>query len=179
MEFQLDVCKNELIMKPQKLAFLVFVLSSFAYRVASTNFILLNDNSRPDACNLSSINCKDASNQLSCGSLDEVLGFVADCGDDDDVEIQVSKGRYELTKGVIIEKNLTIRAEMPGTVEVEVRLKDAFLIRDAEYVAFLIRNAEYAAVEGISFEGSEEIMVFENITEVFIYNSSFRYDNKV
>lgn len=118
---------------------------------------------------------KDVSN-FFCDSLQKVLRFVEDsgnvAGDDsyDDYVIQISEGHYELTEQVAIEQNIVLRAETAESVYVTF----SGLILKESFHALLIRSVERAAIEGISFEGSQGIIVFENVTRVSISNSSFR-----
>lgn len=160
-------------MQPQMRAALILVLVSFMCRVTGRKLILVDDENGPHACD--SLRNKNVSN-YSCNSLQKVLKFVADsenlAGNDsyDYVEIQISKCRNELTEQVSIEQNIILTAK---TVE-SVKITFNGLILDDSFHAILIRSVEHATIEGISFERSRGIIVFENVTRVFISNSSFR-----
>ena len=157
-------------MQPQMRASLILVLVSFMCRVTGRKLILVN------ACD--SLHNKDVSN-FSCDSLQKVLRFVADSGNVagndsyDYVEIQISEGHYELTEQVTIEQNIVLTADTVESVQVNVTFNG--LVLNDSFHAILIRSVEHATIEGISFEGSQGVIVFENVTRVFISNSSFRY----
>lgn len=153
-----------------RLAALCLVLASCTYMsraVAASRISILVDHENGPACN--SLWTRDADN-FSCDSLQTVLLSVANCtkrGNDscwyNDVEIRIARGCYELTELVVIERNITIRAETPG-VQVNFSI-------DCQV---LVMNIDYAEIEGISFEGDKGIITFENVTRVFISNSNFR-----
>lgn len=161
-------------MHPQMRASLILVLVSFYLcRVSGRKLIQVDDKNGPHACD--SLRNKDVSN-FSCDSLQKVLRFVADSGNVagnnsyDYVEIQISEGHYELTEQVAIEQNIVLRAKTVESVQVTFN----GLILNDSFHAILIRSVEHATVEGISFEGIQGIIVFENVTRVSISNSSFR-----
>lgn len=154
-----------------RLVALCLVLASCTYMsravAAGRISILVDHENGPDACY--SLWTRDADN-FSCDSLQTVLHSVDNCtkrGNDscwyNDVEIRIARGCYELTELVVIERNITIRAETPG-VQVNFSIDGQVLVM----------SVDYAEIEGISFEGDKGIITFENVTRVFISNSNFR-----
>jgi hypothetical protein len=119
-----------------------------------------------------------------CDSLQQVLSFIANTSksagignDSNFVDVHIAEGRYELADPVInIEQNIMLRAKTPGTVVTVSMEKQELGCNDssASCHGLLIINVRSVIIEGITFERSEGIITFENVSRVTISNSKFR-----
>ena len=164
-------------MQSPVLAVLALILSSYTCRGAGVDKLSILVDLEVDPGGCAKPLGGETVGDITCNSLQNMLEFVAgiaDAANGSYVEIRIAAGHYKVTDSVVIEQNMIILAESPGTVLVT--FDDLALENEAtgEYHAILIQNAEFAEIEGIAFESSQGVITFENVSRVTVSNSSFR-----
>ena len=111
---------------------------------------------------------------LTCNNISDVLLLLSrDTAYVGCIEVVINQGSHVIEDTVIISKDLYIHANEPNSVSID--LQTPSQKPPVFTYALSFRNSHSVRISNVNFTGSDGVIGFDNVTEVILTNSSFRY----